>query len=71
MWYGTLAVSYDGTVSWIYYMGKHRMWYGIIGGMVRENTVFGTVCWRYGTMVRSRGYMIGLSLIGGKVNFSM
>ena len=36
MWYGTLAVWYDGTVSWIYYMAKHRMcvvWY----------------CWRYGT----------------------
>ena len=36
IWYGTLAVWYDGTVSWIYDMTIHRMWYGIVGGMVRE-----------------------------------
>ena len=57
MWYGTLAVCYDGTVSWIYSMTKHRMWYGIVGGMVREKHSMwygmlavwydGTVSWIY------------------------
>ena len=29
MWYGKLAVSYDGTVSWIYYMAKFAWWHGM------------------------------------------
>ena len=29
MWHGTLAVWYDGTVSWIYYMAKFAWWYGM------------------------------------------
>ena len=28
MWYGTLAVWYDGTVSGIYYIAKFAWWYG-------------------------------------------
>ena len=31
MWYGTLAVWYDGTVSWIYYLAK---FVNFPGGMV-------------------------------------
>ena len=29
MWYGTLAVWYDGTVSWVYCMAKFAWWFGM------------------------------------------
>ena len=53
------------------YGKKHRMWYGIVGGKVREKHSIGMVRWRYGTMVRCRGYIIWLDFPGDMVCFSI
>ena len=29
IWYGTFAVWYHGTVSWVYYVAKFAWWYGM------------------------------------------
>ena len=29
IWYGTFAVWYHGTMSWMYYMAKFAWWYGM------------------------------------------
>ena len=30
IWYGTFAVWYHGTMSWMYYMAKFAWWYGML-----------------------------------------